>query len=1309
MATIVLSAAGAAIGGSIGGTLAGLSSVAVGRAVGATLGRLVDQRLLGQGAQAVETGRVDRFRLTGSGEGEAIAQLYGRMRLSGHVIWASQFKEEVAVSGGAKGGPPKPKTTRYSYSVSLAIALCEGEITSVGRVWADGVEVAPDDLNIRVYTGSRDQQPDPTMAAIEGVDQVPAYRGTAYVVFEDLPLAQFGNRVPQFSFEVMRPEQRSTPGWDHTPPFGLRGVALIPGTGEYSLATTPVHYSNGPGANWSANINTPAGKTDFSVALESLTEELPRLEAASLVVCWFGSDLRCGDCRLRPKVVDAEIEGENMPWIVSGLSRGAAEVIATLDDRPIYGGTPADAAVIEAIQALNAAGKAVMFYPFILMDQTEGNDLPDPYSDAQSQPPLPWRGRITLSTAPGRAGSPDGTAAAAAEVAAFFGTVTAADFAVSGETVSYSGPEEWSLSRFILHYAALCAAAGGVDAFCISSEMRGVTQIRGAGNAFVAVAALRQLAAEVRALLGPAVKISYAADWSEYFGYHLQDGSGDLFFHLDPLWADDNIDFIGIDNYMPLADWREEDGHLDAADWPAIHDLEYLKANIEGGEGYDWYYHSSEARAAQIRTPITDGAEGEPWVYRYKDLRNWWRNSHHNRINGQRDAEPTGWVPMSKPIWFTEYGCAAIDKGANQPNKFLDLKSSESALPRYSNGARDDLMQMHYLRAMSEYWSDPAHNPLSEEYGGRMLDMSRAFVWAWDMRPFPFFPNNLDLWSDGENYARGHWLNGRVSGRTLASVVGEICRRAGVAHFDTSELFGYVRGYAVDHLGEGRQALQPLMLRHGFDAIERAGVLRFRMRDGIDAVPLEPEHLAVSPELAGITEQLRAAEAEIAGRVRLRFVEADGDFDVVAEEAVLADEATHAVSGSELNMALTRGEGRQVVERWLTESRIARETLRLALPPSRMALGAGDVIELQGDGQEGPARFRIDRVEQAGALLVEGVRIEPEVYDTLPFDELLASLRPFVPPVPVLPQFMDLPLMRGDELPYAPHLAVTANPWPGSVAVYRSASDSDYALNAIVPSRSTLGITGSPLLKSPAGMLDHGPVLEVKLTSGTLQSVSREALLNGANLAAIGDGTADNWELFQFEEAELIAPLTYWLRGRLRGQAGTDAVMPYAWPAGSVFVLMDGHPQQLEFGRHLRRVAQHYRIGPAQRPVDNPSYLHQVHAFDGIGLRPYSPCHLRSETDANGDIHVTWLRRTRIDGDPWEGPDVPLGEESESYLLRLFTGSDMRRELLLSTPHWTYSKAARAADGITGPFAIEVAQVSSVYGPGLAAQLQIAP
>ena len=235
MATVLLSAAGAAVGGSLGGTVAGLSSAVIGRAVGATVGRAIDQRVMGQGSDAVETGRIDRFRLTNAGEGEPIGQVFGRMRMGGHVIWASDFAEASTVTGGGKGAPSQPQSTEYSYSVSLAIALCEGEITGVGRIWADGDEISPNDLNMRVYHGTMDQLPDSAIEAVEGAGSVPAYRGTAYVVIENLALQAFGNRVPQFSFEVLRAEQPQELGADMEMTRAIKAVAMIPGTGEYAL------------------------------------------------------------------------------------------------------------------------------------------------------------------------------------------------------------------------------------------------------------------------------------------------------------------------------------------------------------------------------------------------------------------------------------------------------------------------------------------------------------------------------------------------------------------------------------------------------------------------------------------------------------------------------------------------------------------------------------------------------------------------------------------------------------------------------------------------------------------------------------------------------------------------------------------------------------------------------------------------------------------------------------------------------------------------------------------------------------------
>jgi len=313
-------------------------------------------------------------------------------------------------------------------------------------------------------------------------------------------------------------------------------------------------------------------------------------------------------------------------------------VVSQIDGRPVYGGTPSDASIVQAIQELRARGKRVTFYPFVMMDIPPGNTKPNPYSTNAAgvgQSVFPWRGRITCSPAAGYAGSPDKTAGAATQVAAFFGSALRTQYSISETTVTFTGsPSDWGLRRMILHYAHLCAAAGGVDAFLIGTEMRGLTQIRSAVGTYPAVTAFQTLAADVRAILGAGTKISYAADWSEYFGHQPQDGTGDVYFHLDPLWADANINFVGIDNYMPLSDWRDGDQHLDALAWPDIHDRAYLQANIAGGEGFAWFYASDAARAAQTRTPITDAGAGKPWVFRYKDVRSWWSNPHYNRPGG---------------------------------------------------------------------------------------------------------------------------------------------------------------------------------------------------------------------------------------------------------------------------------------------------------------------------------------------------------------------------------------------------------------------------------------------------------------------------------------------------------------------------------------------------------------------------------------------------------------------------------------------------------------------------------------------------
>ena len=610
MAQVVLTA----VGGSIGGP--------VGAFIGATIGRAIDNRVIASLSPARQKGpRLETLNLQSSADGAPMGCVFGRARVVGQVIWAARFLEAKHKRSGGKGGQ---KTVEYEYSLSFAVGLGEGPIDGVGRVWADGQPLDLTGVTMRVHRGTAGQTPDPLIEAVESAAS--AFRGTAYVVFEDLPLGPFGNRAPQLAFEVFRRPK----GVERRLEDRLEGVCLIPGAGEFCLATEVVMRREGLTRARAENVNNAEGRADIEVSLDQLTVQAPNLKRVSLIVGWFGDDLRAGQCRIRPGVDRRDKPTTPMRWSVAGLERHEAHLVSQVDGGPAYGGTPSDESVRQAIRSLKARGLEVTLYPFVFMDC----------------PGYPWRGRVAGTDGAGAAG----------EVAALFGTASG-----------------WGLRRLALHYARM-AAEEGADGLLIGSEMRGLTGTRDAEGGFPAVAQFQALAAECRAIVGAGVKLSYAADWSEYFGLHKD---GEVRFHLDPLWADPNVDYVGIDWYPPLGDWRAGDGGLDAAAYEGAADPAYLAMQVAGGENYDWYYASAEDRAAQVRTLIVDGAHGEDWLYRAKDLKGWWSNAHHERAAGVRSATPTAWVPMMKPIRLTEFGCAAVDRGGNAPNLFQDPKSSE--------------------------------------------------------------------------------------------------------------------------------------------------------------------------------------------------------------------------------------------------------------------------------------------------------------------------------------------------------------------------------------------------------------------------------------------------------------------------------------------------------------------------------------------------------------------------------------------------------------------------------------------------------
>ncbi len=1304
MATLALAVAGAAVGGALlpgGLTVLGatLSGAAIGAQVGAFAGSYVDKALFGPSGQSrpVEGPRLSDLHVTASTEGAAIPRLYGRARLGGQIIWATDIEEDVNKRSGDGGGKGDTETTEYRYYANFAVALAEGPITRIGRMWADGREIDLSRFTHRVYTGSETQLPDSFIESKEGAGNAPAYRGTAYVVFERMGLRKFGNRIPQLSFEVYR----------EVDAFGaeVRAIVLIPGSGEFVYATQRVSRAFGGGSGAWENVHTRQGGTDWDVSIDQLETSLPNARSVSLVVSWFGTDLRAGSCQLRPGVELSIKLTFPISWRVAGLDRSVAHLISLKDGRPAYGGTPSDSTVVDAIRDLKARGIAVTLTPFILMDVPAGNTLPNPYGGT-SQPVYPWRGRIIVHPAAGQPGSADKTAAAATQVQAFVGTAAPGHFSLDGDTVVYSGPAEWSLRRMVLHQAYLAKAAGGVSAFVIGSELRGLTQARSDASTYPFVAALALLAADVKAVLGPVTKVTYAADWSEYFGHQPPDGSGDVFFHLDPLWASSSIDAIGVDVYWPLSDWRDGRSHADAvAGVRSIYDLAYLRGNVRGGEGYDWFYASAANRDNQTRTPITDGL-GKPWVFRFKDIRSWWQNPHHNRLGGVESATPTAWTPQSKPFWFMEIGCPAADKGANQPNVFVDPKSSESALPYYSRGRRDDLMQRRLLEAMIDTF-DPAStgyadgNPLSSVYTGRMVDLHHIHVYCWDARPFPAFPTNTSTWGDGENWRLGHWLNGRFASVPLSEAVAGILADYAFTDFDASKIHGVVPGYVIDRVLAPRDALQPLELAYFVDSLESGGRIVFRQRGAAPAALTLREADCVEARPGDpLLVLARGQETELPGSAKIAYISGAGDYRQAIAEARRLTGASGRLSQADLPLVLEADQAEALAEAWLFEAWSARERASFTLPPSRLALEPGDAVLIDVSGAN--RLFRITEVGERNAREIEARAGDPDVYEGAAGRD--RSARPSEPVLAGQPlfEFLDLPLIRGDEPDTAGYVAALQIPWPGGVAAYASPELSGYALRAIVSSPAVMGATTDTLRLGPEGRFDRGTRVRVKVDGGELQSVSTVQLLAGQNAAAVRKGEGE-WEVLQFETAALVAPGTYELSGLLRGQAGTELAMRPSLAAGAPFVLLDDAPTRIDLTLDEIRLPLNWRVGPASRDIGDDTYASRQHTFGGLGLRPLSPVHVRGQR-SGADLTVSWLRRTRAGGDSWETPEVPLGETEERYEVDILDGATVKRTIAVTAPSAVYSGAQQTADfgSAQGAVAVRVHQMSAAFGRGSA-------
>lgn len=1234
MATMVLSAAASAATAGSATFAAGTIGSALLNAGVQAAGGAIDNALFGAGdvSRNREGARLDELGVQSSAYGTMIPIVYGNARIAGNIIWARPIVEiatttSTSQGGGKSGGSGRvtSNSTEYSYYATLAIAICEGEVDTIERVWADAKLLDLSQGTYRFYTGSETQQPDALIESYEGVGSTPAYRGVSYVVIEDFPLADYGNRVPNFTFEIKK-KALSTDVDDNAVENLVTSIMMIPGSGEFVYDTQEqtkvfgeevVDFFTQRAITQRVNLHTPQGKANALVALDQLEETLPNVQWVGLVVNWFGDALDAGDCEIYPGVEfkssglydDSRIEPND--WSVANQNRSAARLIGSDDGNIRYGGTPDDEGIVRFVDALKARGYNVFILPMPLMD-VEGK---------------PWRGEMTGSTS---------------DVASFF-------------------TKSNGYNNFVLHYAHLLA--GKIDAFAIGSELKGLTAVTDGAGGFPAVDALVSLAASVKTILGNSVTVTYAADWSEY--HHTEGG----WYHLDPLWASSNIDVVGIDAYFPLTNAPQN---------TLGYDIQTVRDGWTSGEDYDFYYTDSDRT---ITAPLAP-------AYAAKNIEWWWKNSHVNP-----NEATTAWVPESKPIWFTEFGFPSVDGATNQPNVFYDPDSVAGNLPRLSQGRVDFLAQRTGIAATLAEWKN-----------SNMVQ--NQFLWTWDARPFPYWPDLEYVWSDGGLWRFGHWVQGKLGSSGLGALVKDLCLRSGLPEsmIDVSRLQEQVDGYVLNRASSARGALEQLMAAYFFDAVERSGQLVFVPRGGEAALEIEvnktlPAEGNPTQEAVQIT---RTQELELPKRVEVLYINRLPDYQQGTQHSTR--QVTDAVDHASLSLPIVLSDQRAktvadviLYNRWLERVRY-----RFDLPMEYAALEPTDVIRLRDAEVVHTVRLTSVQHGKPGRVRCAGVAEDVAAYD---FYVNPAEREPLtqevIGTVATKMELLDLPAFPSDGAEDAPlRVAATglgAN-WPGAALFRSDDGGANYSRVGDLSNSAVIGVAGNALAAGPHNVFDEVSVLEVILQGANLalSSASRAAVLNGANALLVGE------EVLQFTVAIELAAGRYRLSGLLRGRQGTEHAIE-GHVAGERVVLLDNQLAELPIAENLMGLSRSYKgvsVGATLGAAAAQNFI-----FSGRAYRPYAPVHLGGVRDASGTLILSWVRRTRVGGQWRDFVDAPLSEASELYEVEILDGETVVRTLAVAIPTASYSAAEQISDfgSLQASLRVKIYQLSAKIGRGFAA------
>lgn len=572
-----------------------------------------------------------------------------------------------------------------------------------------------------------------------------------------------------------------------------------------------------------------------------------------------------------------------------------------------------------------------------------------------------------------------------------------------------------------------------------------------------------------------------------------------------------------------------------------------------------------------------------------------------------------------------------------------------------------------------------------------MLDVDRIYLWAWDARPYPAFPNLKSVWSDGDNYATGHWLNGRLGALGAAEIL-----QAAANDYGTSISAAYsggvkVDGFQIENMTALRGAIEPLLEVSDLNILDRPQGLVAVRADDQSVVTLSHDDCVADGD--ALLQRKHPDASAAVGQLGLNYLDRQRAYmtGTATARALSGDGGTAFSSG----LVIEPTTARRAVEQVLGRMSKTEDVLEFALPHSQLALEVGDVFDFEGqlDGpfvvteiRDGLARRVVARAIGNNAAFALG----EEAKDTATSGATVTGV-PFCVAA-------HIPLQSDGFGASQLMLGAVSIPWPGEVSIEEETTGSQLAR---LTQSATLGGLLQPLPQVSGALWDKSSQLSVEIYDGHLSSVTQAAALAGSNRAAIerDDGS---WEIIGFANAELVSENTYLLTHLLRGLNGTDAATATI-SADARFMLLDNKLASIEVRDEL--LGGNFALKAYAGAGDSTGTDFSA-ALSLDPLLTLAPAHLHAERDiGSNDITLSWVRRARRDGNSWALVEVPLDNVPESYRIEIYDAGTLVRTFESATTSQTYLASEQSADFGAPPasFDFTIAQISPSFGVGHAA------